>query len=68
MHGYPPRSYGPRSILDQIEEDHPTSKQRVMYAMNEWLQRDTEASWKKVIIALREIKKTLLFFIIISHK
>ena len=43
------------TVLDKIEEDHPNdSKQRVMYAMKEWLQRDTEASWAKVVSALRE--------------
>ena len=48
-------------VLDKIEEDHPNdSKQRVMYAMKEWLQRDTEASWKKVVCALRKIQKNAL--------
>ena len=45
----------------KIEEDHPIdSKQRVMYAMKEWLQRDTEASWRKVVGALRKINKNAL--------
>ena len=49
------------AVLDKIEEDHPNdSKQRVMYAMKEWLQRDTEASWKKVVCALRKINKNAL--------
>ena len=49
------------AVLDKIEEDHPNdSKQRVMYAMKEWLQRDTEASWKKVVSALRKIQKNAL--------
>ena len=48
-------------VLDQIEEDYPTdSKQRVMYAMKEWLQRDTEASWKKLVYALRKTNKNAL--------
>ena len=49
------------AVLDQIEENHPNdSKQRVMYAMKEWLQRDTEASWKKVVGALRKINMNAL--------
>ena len=49
------------SALERIEQDHPTdSKQQVMYAMNEWLQRDKKASWAKVVSALREIHKDVL--------
>ena len=43
------------ATLNMIEESHPTEpKLWVVYAMNEWLQRDTEASWAKVVSALRE--------------
>ena len=43
------------TTLNVIEEGHPTEpKLWVVYAMNEWLQRDTEASWAKVVSALRE--------------
>ena len=43
------------TTLNMIEEGHPTEpKLWVVYAMNEWLQRDTEASWAKVVSALRE--------------
>lgn len=49
------------AVLDKIEEDHPTdSNQRVMYAMKEWLQRDTVASWKNIVGGLREINKNAL--------
>ena len=43
------------TTLNKIEEGHPTEPTLwVVYAMNEWLQRDTEASWAKVVSALRE--------------
>ena len=49
------------AVLDQIEEDYPNdSKQQVMYAMKEWLHKDTEVSWPKVVSALREIHKNAL--------
>ena len=51
------------TVLDQIEEDYPNdSKQRVMYAMKEWLQRDTEPSWAKIVSGLRKINKNALAF------
>ena len=49
------------TVLDQIEEDHPNdSKQRVMYAMKEWLQRDTEPSWAKIVGGLQKINRDVL--------
>ena len=49
------------TTLNMIEEGHPTEpKLWVVYAMDEWLQRDTEASWAKVVSALREINKNAL--------
>ena len=47
--------------LNMIEEGHPTEPTLwVVYAMDEWLQRDTEASWAKVVSALRETKMNSL--------
>ena len=48
-------------VLNQIEEDHPNdSKQRVMYTMKEWLQRETEPSWAKIVGGLWKINRNVL--------
>ena len=49
------------TVLDQIQENHSTEPGLfVTYAMEEWLNRDVEASWAKVVSALREIEKNTL--------
>ena len=48
------------STLQQIREDHSEQNVRFLAAMNEWLSNDHEASWKKVVFALKIIKKTVL--------
>ena len=46
--------------LQQIRQDNPDHRSRVIAAMTEWLNTDGEASWKKVANALRTIKKIVL--------
>lgn len=48
------------STLQQIKEDNPAQSVRSLAAMNEWLSNDHEASWKKVVSALKTIDKTVL--------
>ena len=49
------------TVLDQIQENHSTEPDLfVTYAMQKWLDRDVEASWAKVVSALREIEKNTL--------
>ena len=43
------------STLDNIELERPVARERALYAMKEWLNHDTEASWGKVVDALRNI-------------
>ena len=47
------------STLRQIGQDHPESI-RLLAAMDNWLSNDQEASWRKVVSALRTINKTVL--------
>ena len=43
------------TVLDKIQESHSAEPGLwVTYAMQTWLDRDAEASWAKVVIALRE--------------
>ena len=44
-------------FLKQIKQDYDTTKIRVLYGLQGWLDRDTEASWEKIIIALGKIGK-----------
>ena len=46
-------------LLTDIEGAHPVSE-RIMQAMKAWLDRDCEASWAKVVSALRAISKNVL--------
>ena len=48
------------STLQQIERDNSEHSVRVLTAMTAWLNSDQEASWKKVISALKTIKKNVL--------
>ena len=48
------------STLQQIKQDNPDQRSRVVAAMTEWLNNDREASWKKLAGALRIIKKNVL--------
>ena len=48
------------SSLRQIGQDCPELSDRVLGAINNWLSNDQEASWRKVVIALRTINKTVL--------
>ena len=47
------------SVLSNIEDTRPADV-RLLVAMNAWLQSDPTASWKKVVGALRAIKKEVL--------
>ena len=46
-------------LLTDIERDHP-AEERVLYAMKTWLDRDCQASWAKLVSALRAISKNTL--------
>ena len=49
------------ALLADVQESHPYEpKLWIMYAMDEWLQKDAEASWIKVICALRKTKMNTL--------
>ena len=48
------------SDLQKIEKSYNDDSERFMNAMNLWLERDTEASWKAVAEALRAIQKNNL--------
>ena len=49
------------ALMADIQESHPNEpKLWIMYAMDEWLQKDAEASWIKVICALRKTKMNTL--------
>ena len=43
------------SVLDQIGEDRSTAAERRMYCMEQWMKNDLDASWVKLVTALREI-------------
>ena len=45
------------SFLKQIKQDCDTTKTRILYGLQAWLDRDTEASWAKIVIALEKIGK-----------
>ena len=47
------------SVLKKIGEDK-TDDLRFLAAMDAWLQSDPKASWKKVVRALRAIRKEVL--------
>ena len=47
------------ALLTDIEREHPV-EERVLYAMKAWLDKDCEASWAKVVSALRAISKNVL--------
>ena len=47
------------SVLKRIGEDK-TDDVRLLTAMDAWLQSDPKASWKKVVRALRAIRKEVL--------
>ena len=47
------------SVLKKIGEDK-TDDVRFLIAMDSWLQSDPKASWKKVVRALRAIRKEVL--------
>ena len=46
--------------LQNFAEQHSENNVRVLRAINFWLQRDTNASWKKVVKALKSIEKNVL--------
>ena len=48
------------STLQQIKEDNSEQSVRLLAAMNNWLSNDHEASWKKVVGALKTIDKNVL--------
>ena len=48
------------STLQNFAEQHSDNNVRVLRAINFWLQRDTNASWKKVVKALKSIEKNVL--------
>ena len=48
------------STLQQIRQDKPDQRSRVLAAMTEWLNNDGEPSWKKLASALRVIEKNVL--------
>ena len=48
------------SLLRQIGQDCSEQSKHVLEAIDNWLNNDQEASWRKVVIALRTIKKTVL--------
>lgn len=48
------------STLLQIGQDNSEHSARLLAAMDNWLNNDSEASWEKLIIALRTIDKNML--------
>ena len=48
------------TLLMNIDEEGRPVKARVMQAMNEWLDKDSEASWAKVVSALQAISNNTL--------
>ena len=49
------------ALLADVQESHPNEpKLWIMHAMDEWLQKDDDASWIKVVCALRETKMNTL--------
>ena len=46
--------------LRQIGQDHSELSVRVLAAMDNWLSNDQETSWRKVVSALKTIKKNVL--------
>ena len=48
------------STLQQIKEDNSEQNVRLLAAMNDWLSNDHEASWRKVVDALKTIDKNVL--------
>ena len=47
-------------VLDQVEEDRSKTAERRIYCMDLWLKSDTDASWMKVVIALKNIDQNHL--------
>ena len=48
------------STLKRIKEEHDAISERVLSAMDSWLNSDPEASWMKVVDALIAIEKNVL--------
>lgn len=48
------------SKLEQIEEEKSGLRDKVLNAMDTWLNSDKAASWQKLINALKYLKKTVL--------
>lgn len=48
------------STLQKIKEDNSEQNVRLLAAMNDWLSNDHEASWRKVVDALKTIDKNVL--------
>lgn len=48
------------STLQQIKEDNSEQNVRLLAAMNDWLSNDHDASWRKVVNALKTIDKNVL--------
>ena len=46
--------------LQQIGQDHLEPSVRLLVAIENWLSNDRDASWRKVVSALKTIKKTVL--------
>ena len=46
--------------LRQIGQEHSELSFRILAAMDNWLSNDQKASWRKVVNALRTIKKNVL--------
>ena len=47
-------------VLDQVEEDRSKTAERRIYCMDLWLKSDIDASWMKVVIALKNIDQNHL--------
>ena len=47
------------ALLTDIEREYPI-EERLLYTMKAWLERDCEASWAKVVYALRMIEQNVL--------
>ena len=50
----------PYKVIQDIEEQYHDPSRRLLAVMDEWLTSDSQASWKKIVKALRAIEKKVL--------
>lgn len=49
-----------KATLDKIEEDKRKAEGRKLEAMDRWLKQDVDASWEKIVDALKTLKMNAL--------